>query len=136
MNEDEQKLQSQKIVELLNEITLSKQGLIEKKDFKTANQLGRCYEIISSLHVANTEAIRDNRLLTDHKRLNFAGQAMQAMIIRESGDKNKLPFHLYYEDIVRSAFNIADSMVNYGKANSETNGAGDGIGSQSTKDSD
>jgi negative regulator of replication initiation len=76
MTDEEQKLQGDKVVELLNEISAVKQSLLKTNDFGQANMLGRCYETIKTLHIINTEAVRENRLLTDHHRLYFAGQAM------------------------------------------------------------
>ncbi len=103
--DDEQELQNDKIVELLNEINACKQGELERNNFGKANMLGRCYELLKTLHITNTERGRDLRMITEHKRLHFAGQAMQSLISRS-----------YVSDIVEGdipvhAFSMADSMI-------------------------
>ncbi len=103
--EEEQELQGAKVVELLNEISLNKPFLIEKKNFLIANMLGRCYDMLTNLHITNTETVRENRLLTDHKRLHFAGMAMQALIASDG----------VMNDTVKEAYLLADSMVEHSK---------------------
>ncbi len=124
-SKEEQELQHDKIVELLNEISSCKQGELERNNFGKANMLGRCYELLKTLHITNTERGKDLRMITDHKRLHFAGQAMQALIISDG----------VMGDTVAEAFMIADSMVKYGKTNSKTKCTGDGTGNTSTEDS-
>ncbi len=128
--EEEDKLQNQKVTDLLNKITdLKEQAMEDKSHFYVANTLGRCHEIIQDLHVINVHTIRENRHLLDTRRLHLAGLAMQALLTR-------LPATEYYpQQIPKAAFDIADKMVNYGKQDSKTKCTDDGTGITSTKNS-
>ncbi len=110
--EDELKLQGDKVVELLNELSSIKKYVAEDlKNFGLANTLGRAAEMIKALHIINVETIKENIAVTDGARLHFAGQAMQGLIQRYAN----------YHNIVVEAFEIADNMVNYGKQESQVN---------------
>ncbi len=122
--EVEENLQTEKVVELLNEITGSKQYLIEKNDFGVANLLGRCYEMVKNLHITNTEISRENRAITDHRRNIWAGLAMQGLLAKD-GEQFDTP---------KQAFSLADNMVDYGKQESKTKGTEDGLGTTASKD--
>ena len=108
-SEEELKLQGDKVVELLNEITASKQYLIEKNDFGQANMLGRITEMIKCLHIVNVETTKENLALSDSLRLHYAGQAMQGLL---SGNEEFIGYPLL---TVKQAFSIADNMVKHGK---------------------
>lgn len=103
--EEEQRLHGNKVIELLNEINLVKEGVVKEKDFKIAETLLKCYEGIKSLHVINLEAMRENRSMSDHHRTHFAGMAMQSLIVSQNLCCNT----------VQQAFKLADAMVNYSK---------------------
>ncbi len=128
MNEyDEQTLQSDKVVELLNEIAGHRRYATEKNDFGIANLLHRCYEMLKNMQVVNADAVRENRSMSDHHRTHFAGLAMQSLLIANKD--------ICVGTTVEDAFGIADEMVKHGKKNSETKCTGDDTGNTPTKNS-
>ena len=102
--------EGERVALLLNDIELLKQEFIDAttksskiNQFYVANILGKCYENIKRLHIINMETIRENEKLADHRRMVFAGQAMQGLITSDG----------IIVDTVREAFLIADSMVTF-----------------------
>ncbi len=124
--EEERELHAQHVADLLNKIgDIKRQAVEEKSHFYVASTLGRCCEMIKTLHITNTEISRDNRLLTDHKRLLFAGLAMQSLLVVNKDD--------CIQTTCEKAFGIADNMVKHGKQNSKTKCTGDDTGIATTE---
>ncbi len=128
--EEELKLQGDMVTGLLNKISdLKRQAVEEQSHFYVANVLGECYEVIKSLHIISVQTAKENLKLTDHKRLYFAGKALQGLLAGANPEQG------YCCNIVEEAFQIADNMVNYGKQDSKTKCTDDGTGTTPTEDS-
>ncbi len=120
--EEEQRLHADHVVGLLNEISSCGH---EQDEIGLSNLLGRCREMIKTLHVINIEAMRENRAMSDHHRTHFAGMALQALIGRTHEDGT-------VDVLIEHAYTIADKMVNYGKNDSKTKCTDGDTGTPST----